>query len=117
MESSLHFPASLVLVLIFLLLFILPSCSPKRTSVTLNWDPSPDKGVVSYRIYYSDVTKSEVAEAKSLDVGPTTHATVPNLVAGHTYSFVIRAVDSAGRESQPSNPVEYVAGVRPFNSK
>ena len=89
----------------------------QRTSVTLRWDPSPDKHVISYRIYYADVTRKKAAKAKSLDIGRTTHATIPNLVAGHTYYFVVRALNSAGRESEPSNLVKYVAGSRPSNSK
>ena len=117
MESSPRFSRSPVLLFIFLPLSIFPLFGPQRTSVTLRWDPSPDKHVISYRLYYADVTRKKAAKAKSLDIGRTTHATIPNLVAGHTYYFVVRALNSAGRESEPSNLVKYVAGSRPSNSK
>src|SRR4029077_2444479 len=110
MESSSRFSRSPVLVLIFLPLAIIPLFGPQHTSVTLCWDPSPDKHVISYRIYYADVTRKKAAKAKSLDIGPATHATLPNLVAGHTYFSVVRALTSAGLESEPSNLVKYVAG-------
>jgi predicted phage tail protein len=117
MKSSRHFSGSPFLVFIFLPVSILPFFGPRRTNATLSWDPSPDKRVVNYRIYYTDMTKTKAAKAKSIDVGRTTQATVSNLVAGHTYYFVVRALDQAGRESEPSNLVKYVAGSRPPNSK
>jgi len=117
MKSSRQFSGSPLLVFIFLPVSILPFFGPQRTSATLSWDPSPDKRVVSYRIYYTDMTKTKAAKAKSIDVGRTTQATVSNLVAGHTYYFVVRALDQAGRESEPSNLVKYIAGSRPSNSK
>jgi Fibronectin type III domain len=82
----------------------------KTASVTLTWDPARDKGIVGYRIYYTDITRHKAAKAKVLEVGLTTRTVVPNLVAGHTYSFVVTAVNSSGRESSPSNLVKYVAG-------
>ena len=69
-----------------------------------------DKEIVRYRIYYTDITGHKALKARVLDVGLTTRAVVPNLVAGHTYNFVLTAVNSAGRESLPSNMVKYVAG-------
>jgi Fibronectin type III domain len=106
-----------LLAFIFLPVSVLPFFGPQRTSATLSWDPSPDKRIVSYRIYYTDMTKTKAAKAKSIDVGRTTQATVSNLVAGHTYYFVVRALDQAGRESEPSNLVKHIAGSRPSNSK
>jgi predicted phage tail protein len=117
MKSSRRFSGSPFLVFIFLPISILPFFGPRRTNATLSWDPSPDKRVVNYRIYYTDMTKTKAGKAKSIDVGRTTQATVSNLVAGHTYYFVVRALDQAGRESEPSNLVKYVAGSRPPNSK
>ena len=117
MKSSWHFCGSPIIVFIFVPLSILPFFGPKRVTATLSWDPSPDKRVINYRIYYSDVTRTKAAKAQSIDVGRTTHVTVPNLVAGHTYYFVVRAVDSMGRESDPSNQVKYVARPQPSNPK
>src|SRR5258708_1724735 len=108
MEISLRFSRSPLLVFIFLPLSIFPLFGPQRTSVTLRWDPSPDKHVISYRIYYADVTRKKAAKAKSLDIGRTTHATIPNLVADHTYYFVVRALNSAGLARQPSSLLKNV---------
>ena len=80
----------------------------KTASVTLAWDPVRDKRIVRYRIYYTDITGHKAARAKSLDVGLTPRAVVPNLVVGHTYYFAVTAVNSTGRESPPSNLVKYV---------
>jgi len=95
------------LELLFLCGFLL--FGHKSASVTLAWDPVRDKGIVRYRIYYTDITGHRAIKARALDVGLTTRAVVPNLVAGHTYDFVVTAVNSAGRESLPSNMVKYVA--------
>ena len=89
----------------------------KTASITLAWDASRDKGVVRYRIYYSDITEHKAAKAKPLDVGLTTRAVVPNLVVGHTYYFTVTAINSAGRESLPSNQVKTIVGSGQGNSK
>lgn len=80
----------------------------KTASVTLTWDPSRDKRIVRYRVYYADITGHKAARAKSLDVGMKTRAVISNLSAGHIYYFTVTALDSAGRESSPSNVVRYV---------
>jgi Fibronectin type III domain len=80
----------------------------KTGSVTLAWDAPRGKQVIRYRVYYADITGHKAAKAKSLDVGLTTRAVVPNLVVGHTYYFTVTAFNSKGRESLPSNLVKYV---------
>ena len=79
----------------------------KTASVTLAWDPPRDKGIVGYRVYYTDITGHKAAKAKSFDVGLTAHAGIRNLLAGHTYYFAVTALNSSGRESSPSNLVKY----------
>ena len=54
------------------------------------------------------MTGRKAVKTQSLDVGLTTNVTISNLIAGHTYYFVARAVDSKRRESDPSNLVKYV---------
>ena len=92
----------------FLFLAGLSLFGHKTANVTLAWDPVRDRGIVRYRIYYTDITGHKAAKAKSLDVGLTTRAVVPNLVVGHTYYFSVTAVNSIGQESLPSNVVKYV---------
>ena len=101
----------------FLFLAGLSLFGHKTASITLAWDASRDKGVLRYRIYYSDITEHKAAKAKSLDVGLTTRAVVPNLVVGHTYYFTVTAINSAGRESLPSNQVKTVVGSDQGKSK
>jgi fibronectin type 3 domain-containing protein len=80
-----------------------------RISVSLRWERPRKTNINHYRIYYADMTKATAAKAKWIDVGQATEASVPNLIADHTYYFVVTAFNSAGRESQPSNLVKYVA--------
>jgi predicted phage tail protein len=91
-------------------LSILLIFGPPRVSVTLAWNAPRKPSVVHYRIYYSDMTRAKAAKAKWIDVGQATQASVPNLIPGHTYYFIVTALNSAGRESLPSNLVKYVAG-------
>ena len=107
MESFRRFVKSQRAFFAFLPISFLPFSTPQGASVTLNWDASPDKHVIGYRVYCADMTGRNAVKAKSLDVGLTTHVTISNLVARHTYSFVARAVDSKRRESDPSNLVKY----------
>jgi hypothetical protein len=80
--------------------------------VTLTWDPSPDKDVAGYRVYYADMTGRKAGKAKSLDVVRTTRVSAWNLIAGHLYYISLTALNSAGRESTPSNLVTFVAPTR-----
>jgi fibronectin type 3 domain-containing protein len=110
MESSARVSRPSLIFCVLLPLLTLPVFGPKRTSVILAWDAPPKKHIVHYRIYYSDMTKAKAAKAKWIDVGAETQASVPNLIAGHTYYFVVTAFNSAGRESQPSTLVKHVVG-------
>ena len=94
-------------------LSLFPTFSHRAAGVSLAWDPPSDKQIVNYRIYYADVNKRKAAKAKSIDVGHATRATLPNLLAGHTYYFVVTAINVKGRESTASNVVSCVAGPNP----
>ncbi|MFC6018276.1 fibronectin type III domain-containing protein [Plantactinospora solaniradicis] len=72
------------------------------TSVTLTWRPSADDvGVAAYDLY------SGAAVVRSV-TGTTT--TVPDLVSGTTYAFVVRARDAAGNVSPASNRATATVG-------
>ena len=84
----------------------------QTASVTLVWDPPRDKGIVGYRVYYTDITNGRSRKAESLNVGRTTRSVVPKLIVGHTYSFFVTSSNAAGRESLPSNVVKYVVQLK-----
>lgn len=74
-------------------------------SVTLAWDPSADEDVVNYRLYVGGTLG---IYTNVIACGTNLVGTVPGLVVGSTYYFVVRAVDSTGLESEPSNEVAYL---------
>jgi hypothetical protein len=77
-------------------------------SVTLAWDPSPDSSVVGYIVYYGLAGGSST---NSLDAANQTTATVPNLTAGSTEFFYVKAYNSQRVESLPSNLINYTIPV------
>ena len=80
--------------------------------VRLAWDPSPDSGVIAYRIYWG--TRSR-AYTQHLEVGRVTTATVTGLSAGSTYFFAATALAAGGLESDFSNEVPYTVPHPPAN--
>ena len=76
--------------------------TPDAKSVTLAWDVDSDPTVVGYRLYYGT---SSGSYTQNTDVGNGTTVTITNLVVGFTYFFVVRAYNSFGLESPPSNEV------------
>ena len=67
----------------------------------LGWTASPDPNVVGYNVYYGG--QSGVLSSH-LRLGNVTNVTI-NGVAGSVVYFVVKARDSAGNESVPSNEV------------
>ena len=76
--------------------------TPDAKSVTLAWDVDSDPTVVGYRLYYGT---SSGSYTQNTDVRNGTTVTITNLVVGFTYFFVVRAYNSFGLESPPSNEV------------
>jgi Fibronectin type III domain/FG-GAP-like repeat len=75
------------------------------SNVTLAWyPPNNPSGIAGYRLYYGPTSGNYT---QVIDVGNTTVATAPNLVAGQTYYFVVTDYSAAGIESPPSNQVVY----------
>jgi hypothetical protein len=74
------------------------------SSVTLEWDPSPDTTVTGYKFYIG--TASGVY-GPAINVGNTTTYTATNLLSGHTYYLAVTAYNAAGQESAKSNEVTY----------
>src|SRR6266404_6229859 len=101
MESSPRFSRSPVLLFIFLPLSIFPLFGPQRTSVTLGWDPSPDKHVISYRLYYADVTRRKrLRRSHSTSGGRRTRRFQTWLPATPTISSYGLLTRRAGRASR-----------------
>jgi hypothetical protein len=84
----------------FLTGIIFTSMNTFAGSVSLAWDPSPDAGVVGYKVYYGGVTGTYTNSAA---VGNVTNATFTGLVNGTTYYFAASAIDASGFESDFSN--------------
>ncbi len=79
-------------------------------SVTLEWDPSPDPDIIGYHLYYGIASQTYTS---FVDAGPSTTATVDNLVPGITYYFAATTVDSSGLESSFSSEVVYQPAPSP----
>lgn len=85
-----------------------PPPPPGPSSIRLAWDPNSEAQLAGYRIRYGTTAGSYT---QVLDAGlPATISgavsfTVPNLVAGQQYFFVVTAYDSAGAQSPVSNQV------------
>ena len=81
--------------------------APVAHSVALSWNASTSTNVVGYNVYRGTVSGGPYAQINSaLNAGTNdTDTTVQN---GHTYYYVVTAVDSNGNESVFSNQVQTV---------
>lgn len=80
--------------------FIRGVCTNLTASATLAWQPSSDPAVVGYQIYYGTASHTYT---DMVNVGPSTTATVSNLLTGSTYYFAVTAYNSSGVQSPFSN--------------
>ena len=66
-------------------------------SIELKWDPSTDNiGVSGYRIYRNGILIAKTNETKYVDSG---------LKSGTTFTYVVKAFDDVGNESNASNQI------------
>jgi hypothetical protein len=65
-------------------------------SLTVSWPPSPEPNIAGYIVYYGAASGSYT---NANDVGNVTSNTVPGLLEGVTYYFVVTAYDTYGLES------------------
>ncbi len=72
--------------------------------VSLSWDPSPSGGVAGYTVRFGTTSGTY---SDFLVAGLSTSATVPDLVEGTTYYFIVTAYTLTGLESDPSNELVY----------
>lgn len=80
--------------------FIRGFCTNLTASATLAWQPSSDPTVAGYKLYYGVASRTYTGV---VNVGPSTTATVSNLVSGTTYYFAATAYNASGIESPFSN--------------
>jgi hypothetical protein len=90
------------------LFFALVSHAEAVKEVSLAWDPNTDADVSGYHLYYGTASGNY---AESVDVGRRTNARVPNLQEGETYYFVVKAYNSEGVESLPSNEATFTSAT------
>lgn len=76
--------------------------------IKLSWKASGSTNVTGYRIQYGTVSGAYPA---SVVLGNVTSATVSGFAEGVTYYFVLRAVNSAGVESDATNEISFKPGL------
>ena len=72
--------------------------------VTLAWDANTEPDLAGYIVEYGT---SPGQYFQSIQIGKTTQLTVTGLQPSTTYYFVVRAYNSMGAASAPSNQIEY----------
>lgn len=87
---------------------VFDSSSLPSNSAALSWEPSQEKGIKGYRIYYGTESGKWTSEK---DVGLTETPTKPKVVIkdlkrGVRYYFAIKAYNAAGIESEYSDIVQ-----------
>jgi hypothetical protein len=84
--------------------------TPADRSLDLSWTPNTDPDLAGYIVYRQEIDSKGVAAgtATRLNANPVVGPAYRDqtAVAGHRYAYRVTAVDSAGNESQPSEPVE-----------
>jgi Fibronectin type III domain len=79
-------------------------------NVTLAWDPSPDRSVVGYNLYYGVASRTYT---NMVDAGNATTVTISRLMEGTTYYFAATAYNLLGMESVFSDELSYTVPVAP----
>jgi hypothetical protein len=74
-------------------------------AVTLEWDPSPDAGVVEYRIYRGVLPRALLWQYHIPGTAAT--ATLTDLLPGQLYYFSVSAIGANGVESDLSNIISF----------
>jgi len=88
----------------FVVIIGMSTTTHAQTSVTLGWDPSPDKSVAGYRVYEGQASH---VYTFTNNVGKATSATLTNLFPAKTYYFAVTAYTTNGLESSFSGEISY----------
>src|SRR5262249_4202919 len=76
--------------------------------VSLAWDAVSAPNLAGYRLHYGQTSHTYAAQT---DVGDQPTSPRAGRTDGQTYYFVVRAYDSAGNESPPSNEISLPIGA------
>jgi hypothetical protein len=99
-----------LIIPLFLACVTLSSAS-QTNRVTLEWDPNSETNLAGYVVMWGTNT-SFSSNGPVLFTSPlitTTNYSFTNLVWNRTYSFAVKAVDTDGLDSDPSNEVLWKA--------
>jgi hypothetical protein len=77
---------------------------PTTESLALAWNPSTSPNVVGYDVYYGG---SSGVYTNEIPAGNATNLTIPGLLDGATYYFVVTAVNNSGFQSGFSSQLPY----------
>ncbi len=83
---------------------VLPGAAPSTFVVDLSWSINLETDLAGYRVYR---TEQQGARGQLItpDLLPVPAVRDSSVEPGHRYWYTVTAVDRAGNESQPSNPV------------
>jgi hypothetical protein len=110
MRILLRRPSPLFVSLATLLFIAGLASSAVAGSVSLAWDANTETNLGGYIVVYGTSPGSYSA---SIDVGNRTSFAVPNLQDGQRYYFAVRAYNTSGQTSVPSNEVSATASSPP----
>ncbi len=103
-HASLKVPFRFIAITLLLLAGLARSSTAQ--TIRLAWDPAPNQANVSYEIQLG-TSSGKYTAVRQVGIGVTMQE-VTGLTPGTRYYFVVRAVDSAGVRSGPSNEVTAV---------
>jgi outer membrane biosynthesis protein TonB len=81
-------------------------------SIDLSWTPNTDPDLAGYIVYRQEIDTNGVAAATATRLNPTPVVGPAyrdqTAVAGRRYAYRVTAIDTAGNESAPSDPVQEI---------
>jgi Fibronectin type III domain/Bacterial Ig domain len=80
-------------------------------AATLAWNASSSPNITAYTVRYGTTSGNYPSV---INAGIALTATLPNLISGTRYYFVVTAQDSSGVESDPSNELSYTPSGNPL---
>ncbi|MDF1572913.1 MAG: fibronectin type III domain-containing protein [Bacteroidales bacterium] len=86
------------------------AATPGDQSVTLDWDDNTEADLEGYNVYRSLTSGSGYEKLNSEPVTASTYED-DAITAGTTYYYIVKAVNTAGEESQASNEVAVTPGT------